>query len=92
MHQSYLEVTFRNGMPLAAYYYLPRKSDDKCSRVEKHGTGLLVDLTADGRPLGIEITVPASVTVDSLNEVLEFYGLHPIDSDELAPLTPKRAA
>jgi hypothetical protein len=24
MQQSYLEVTFRGGQPLAAYYYLPR--------------------------------------------------------------------
>jgi hypothetical protein len=35
MHQSYLEVTFRGGQPLAAYYYLPRRAGDKCDHVEK---------------------------------------------------------
>ena len=50
MQQSYLEVTFRNGIPLAAYYYLPRLAGEKCVRVEKHCAGLLVDLAADGHP------------------------------------------
>ena len=86
MKQNYLEVTFRNGVPLAAYYYLPRRADDECIRVEKHGPGLLVDLSADGYPLGVEISIPALVTVDSLNAVLEAYGLDPIDPIELSPL------
>jgi hypothetical protein len=86
MQQSYLEVTFRGGKPLAAYYYLPRRADDRCVRVEKHGPGLLVDLSADGRPLGVEIVIPNLVTIDSLNAVLEAYGLHPLDPIELAPL------
>ena len=86
MQQSYLEVTFRAGTPLAAYYYLPRRAGEQCVRVEKHGAGLLVDLAADGHPLGIEIAIPKLVTVDSLNAVLEAYGLHPIDANELAPL------
>ncbi len=86
MYRSYLEVTFRGGKPLAAYYYLPRRAGDKCDRVEKHGSGLLVDLAADGRPLGIEIAIPKLVTVDSLNAVLGTYGVPPIDADELAPL------
>ena len=90
MQQSYLEVTFRGGRPLAAYFYLPRRADDRSVRVEKHGSGLLVDISADGRPLGIEIAIPALVTVDLLNAVLEAYGLQPVDPSELAPL--KQAA
>lgn len=86
MKKNNLEVTFRNGMPLAAYYYLPRRADDKCIRVEKHGPGLLVDLSADGYPLGVEISIPALVTVDSLNAVLQTYGVDPIDPIELSPL------
>ena len=86
MQQSYLEVTFRNGIPLAAYYYLPRLAGEKCVRVEKHGAGLLVDLAADGRPLGVEIAIPNLVTIDLLNAALEAYGLPPIDADDLAPL------
>jgi hypothetical protein len=84
MHGTYLEVTFRGGEPLAAYFYLPRQSGDRSAAEKKHGPGLLVDLTEDGRPIGIEITVPA--TAKAMNEILATYGLGPISEEELAPL------
>ena len=90
MRQYDLEMTFRNRKLMAAYYYLPRRADDKCVRVEKHGPGLLVDLSVDGRPLGVEIAIPALITADSLNAVWKAYGLDPIDPSELALL--KQAA
>lgn len=90
MHNCYLEVTFRGGKPLAAYYYLPRTTEDKSVRVENRGPGLLVDLTADGRPIGIEIAIPSLVTLESINEILTQYGFEPIDALELRPL--KQAA
>jgi hypothetical protein len=90
MHNTYLEVTFRGGRPLAAYFYLPRKEGDHSVSVKKHGSGLVVDLAQDGRPIGIEIAIPEIVTVEAVNEVLRFYGLDPISSEELAPL--KKAA
>jgi hypothetical protein len=86
MHGTYLEVTFRAGRPLAAYLYLPKQEGDKGARVEKHGAGLLVDLTADGRPIGIEIAIPTLVTVEAVNQILTSYGLEPVDSVELSPL------
>ena len=58
MKDRYLEVTFRNGQPLAAYLYLPRVRTEKSVRTENAGPGLLVDYDVDGRPLGIEITDP----------------------------------
>jgi len=86
MQETYLEVTFRGGQPLAAYLYLPRQEGDRSVRVQEHRAGLLVDLTADGRPIGIEIAIPALVTVEAVNEILAAYGLEPIDSVELTPL------
>ena len=41
MKSSYLEVTFRQGRPLAAYLYLPRKPADKSHRTEKVEPGLI---------------------------------------------------
>ena len=87
---TYLEVTFRYGKPLAAYFYLPRKEGDYSYSVKKHGPGLIVDLTEDGRPIGIEMAIPDTVTVEAVNEILHFYGLNPIESQDLAPL--KKAA
>lgn len=86
MKNAYLEVTFRGGEVLAAYYYLPRRSNDRTSRVEHHGLGLLVDMTDDDRPIGMEITIPEAVSLEAVNNVLNHYGLEPIDEHEIAPL------
>jgi hypothetical protein len=82
----YLEITFRNGRPLAAYLYLPRQPGDKSARTVKHGDSLRVDFTDDGRPIGIEITDVRGLSLDDLNRALE--GIHeaPATLDELAPL------
>jgi hypothetical protein len=36
--------------------------------------------------IGIEIGYPDVVTVEAVNEVLDGYGLEPLDPEELAPL------
>lgn len=86
MHQHYLEVTYREGKPMAAYYYLPRRADDVSVRVEPHGPAFLVDWSADGRPLGIEIPSPSLVTVEGLNRVLSELSLDPVAPEEIGPV------
>ena len=86
MKNSYLEVTYRKGRPLAAYYYLPRQGDDTSARTERVDGGLLVDFTEDGRPIGIEITSPAHVELSQLNLLLEHLGCEPMTREALAPL------
>ena len=86
MKARYLEVTYRNGRPLAAYLYLPRRPGDRSARTERPEPGLVVDFTADGRPMGIEITAPSRVSLDGINRVLARLGMDPIQRAELAPL------
>jgi len=86
MRHSYLEVTYRKGRPLAAYYYLPRKDGDKSSRTERAAGGLLVDYTADGRPIGIEIVSPAGLQLSELNSLLGRLGFAAVAREDLAPL------
>jgi len=86
MKHSYLEVTYRNGRALAAYYYLPRRDGDKSVRTERADGGLLVDFSSDGRPIGIEISSPAQLDVRGLNEVLVRLGQEPARPEDLAPL------
>ncbi|NEX16822.1 MAG: hypothetical protein C1943_09385 [Halochromatium sp.] len=86
MRSSYLEVTFRRGRPLAAYLYLPRTPGDKSDHVEQAGAGLLVDYTADGKPIGIEITAPAQVDVAELNQVLVHLHAPAVTNEDIAPL------
>ena len=86
MSQRYLEVTYRNGKPVAAYLCLPRKSDDKSARTERREAGLLIDFTADGRAIGIEISDPEHLSLAALNRALADLNQEPATDRELAPL------
>ena len=86
MKEPYLEVTFRHGRPLAAYYYLPRNTNQKSARTRRVEPGLVIDFTADGEAIGIEITAPAKVSLLALNAVLRELGHSPASQADLAPV------
>lgn len=86
MQESYLEVTFRHGTPVAGYYYLPRRPGQRSYRTERLDAGLLVDYGRGGRPIGIEITAPSELTLPALNRVLRRLGHEPVGRREIAPL------
>jgi len=86
MKNSYLEVTFRHGRPVAAYLYLPRQPTDKSSRTARVELGLIIDFNRGGRPIGIEITAPAKLSAAALNRVLRRFGLPTVTPADLAPL------
>ncbi|HEV2296023.1 MAG TPA: hypothetical protein VGR35_19415 [Tepidisphaeraceae bacterium] len=65
----YLQVTYRQGKPLAAYLYLDRRPDDTAARTQQHGTWLL-DYAADGRTIGVEFTSVGPVDLAELNRLL----------------------
>ena len=82
----YLEVTYCDGKPVAAYLYLPRESGDKSTRTERRDCGLVVDFTDDDRPIGIEITAPDLFSLDALNRALVSLDQEPATEQEIAPL------
>ncbi|MEJ7759527.1 MAG: DUF2283 domain-containing protein [Gemmatimonadaceae bacterium] len=86
MKEAYLEVTYRHGQPLAAYFYLPRASRSKSVRTQRVDPGMIIDLDARGRPLGIEITAPGQLKLAALNRVLRELGCDPVRRTDLAPL------
>ena len=86
MKEPYLEITFRRGRPIAAYYYLPRRSGQKSYRSVRVEPGMIVDLGRGGKPIGIEITAPRLVSQTILNRVLKQFGLPAAKSADLAPL------
>ncbi|MFY9344343.1 MAG: DUF2283 domain-containing protein [Planctomycetota bacterium] len=86
MKHSYLEVTYRKGRLLAAYYYLPRREGDRSARTDRIADGFVVDLTADGRAIGVEIVTPARFVLAKLNDVLARYGQPLIRPEDVAPL------
>ena len=86
MKNSYLEVTFRHGRPLAAYLYLPRQPKDRSHRTERAEPGLVIDYSRRGKPIGIEITAPAMLSAVALNRVLRRLGVPTVTRADLAPL------
>jgi hypothetical protein len=86
MKEPYLEVTFRHGRPLAAYYYLPRRRGDRIVRTEGGSAGLVVDYTSDGRAIGIEITAPSVLSLAAMNRLLRSLGQAPVKRAELLPV------
>lgn len=86
MSTPYLEVTYRQGKPLAAYLYLDRRPGDHSARTERHGS-LVVDFTADGRPIGIEFISVTRVDLEKVNAVLTHAHQSALSPTDLAPLT-----
>jgi hypothetical protein len=86
MRKRYLQVSYRAGKPLAAYFYLPRQASDRSVRAERRDAGLLIDYAADGRPIGIEIAAPSKASLNAINQILLELKQQPATADELAPL------
>ena len=86
MTDRYLEVTFRDGKPFAAYLYLRRAEGARSARTESAGAGLVVDYAGDGTPIGLEITAPGHVSFEAINSVLDRIGQPRMTAKESAPL------
>ena len=86
MRETYLEVTFRRGKPIAAYYYLPRRPGQKSYKSVPLEAGLVVDFGRGGKPIGIEITAPGLVSPAAFNRVLRQFGLPLVKAADLEPL------
>jgi hypothetical protein len=86
MNTSYLEVTYRRGKAVAAYYYLPRLPGQHSVRTRRVEPGLLIDYARGGRPIGVEITIPADLSITAFNRVLKELGVPPVKREDIAPL------
>ncbi len=82
-----LKVTYRRGRPIAAYVYLPRQEGDRVATTERLDAAVLVDRTADGRAIGVEIVDPSQCGPDRLIDVLRSLGQAEVDRDEFRPLS-----
>ena len=85
MSKPYLEITYRQGKPFAAYLYLDRRPGDKSARTERHGQWV-VDFTADGRAIGVEFTSVGAVNLTELNKILASGQQPAIAVSDLVPL------
>jgi hypothetical protein len=92
MQSRYLEITYRRGRAIAAYFYLPRQPGDVSASTISGSAGLVTDFSDDGRAIGIEITSPKSLTLAALNEALAAAHQEPATPDDIAPLLAEQPA
>jgi uncharacterized protein YuzE len=87
MTERSLQVTYRKGRPFAAYLYLLRQTGAKSSRTTASSDGLLVvDYSADGTAIGVEITAPLAVRLERLNALLAEIGQPPLAEKDFSPV------
>lgn len=80
------EVTFRDGRVLAAYLHIAPVARGHVARTEELANGLIVDFDARGRPVGVEILEPRTLSQRTLNRTLKALGAAPVSRSDLAPL------
>jgi uncharacterized protein YuzE len=81
-----IQITYRRGRPFAAYIYLNRKPGERSARTEEVSSDLLVDYAEDGRPIGIEVVTPESVSLDEVYALFDRLGLGRPSAADLSPL------
>ncbi|HSV15348.1 MAG TPA: DUF2283 domain-containing protein [Tepidisphaeraceae bacterium] len=86
MRTPYLEVTYRQGKPFAAYLYLDRRPGDRAATTKRDGD-LVIDYAPDGRPIGIEFMQVAAVDLSAVNRVLERAHETSLSANDLSPLS-----
>lgn len=85
MSKPYLEITYRNGKPFAAYLYLARRPGDQAVRSVPRGS-LVIDYAADGRSIGIEMPSVTPAIKSEVQAVLAELKDVSISAAELMPL------
>jgi uncharacterized protein YuzE len=80
---SYLTVTFRNGKFLAAYLDLAKPKGDGRVKTKQLSDSVLLDIDAEGNPVGVEILSHDSLNAATLNALLSPHGVREITEAEL---------
>lgn len=87
MTERSLQVTYRKGRAFAAYLHLSHPTGEKSAKTMPSPDGLLVvDYSATGRPVGIEITAPQAVSLARLNQLLADLGETPLAEQDYKPV------
>lgn len=86
----FLEVSSYNGKLIAGYLTFGRQPEDVSVRTTNPEPGLVVDYAERDRPIGLEVTAPSQVTLESINRVLVSLGQPPATTAELELLLASR--
>ena len=79
----YLTVTYRDGKFVAAYLDL-RKPEGRV-RTKRLSGSVLLDIDAQGNPVGIELLSKEALNAETLNALLAPFGMLTIHESDLKP-------
>jgi hypothetical protein len=82
----YLNVTYRQGEPFAAYLQLTGGAKKDVARTRREQVGMLVDYDAAEVPIGIEFIAPSLLSLTTVNTLLASLGQEAASHDELWPV------
>ena len=80
------QVLLLKGDDFVAYFYLARRPGQSVARTERVEPGLVVDFDEQDKPLGIEITAPSQLTLETFNRLLKRLGQDPVQEADFSPL------
>ena len=87
MTERSLQVTYRKGRAFAAYLHFSHTTGQRSAKTVPSQDGLLVvDYSATGRAIGVEITAPQAVPLERLNLLLAELGELPLTEHEYRPV------
>jgi hypothetical protein len=65
-----IQASFLGGQMVAAYIHLASNHVLRSAPGKRVEPGLIIDLSADGRPIGIEVTMPRMIPLETVNSVM----------------------
>lgn len=86
MSDTRVEVVFKKGRPVAAFFHLKEKASGKSGRQIHVRPNMTAHFDEAGHPVGLEIHLPDKLDLLSINDVLRELGASPVTEAELAPL------
>jgi hypothetical protein len=81
-----LEVVFRKGKPVAAFFHLRAGSSGKSGRTIPIRPPMTAHYDEAGLPIGLELPLPTTVTLPLLNEALRELGASPLKEADILAL------
>ncbi len=81
-----LEIVFRKGKPVAAFFHLRAEASGKSGRTVPIRPPMTAHYDETGLPIGLEVPLPTSVPLHLLNEALRELGAPPVAEADIVAL------
>jgi hypothetical protein len=86
MNDTRVEVIFKKGRPVAAFFHFRPEASGKSGRQIHVRPSITAHFDAAGHSVGLEILLPAKLVLGEVNEILRELGASPVTDADLAPL------